>query len=373
MDGRTGVDGGRIVPAAFPIDLPPLPDPARVTVVMSAYDYESFVGEAIASVLSDPDPMLDLLVVDDGSTDATASVAADALADDPRGRLVRQANAGQSAAFNRAVEESSGDIICFLDADDLMHVGKAAALAAAFRADHRAGFLVHLVDLIDGDGRAAGVFPPISPLPCGWYGDAVLGAGGFVPGLPPTAGIALRRELVPFLFPLDTTHKIAADYLIQYLAPLVTEISRIERSHATVRRHGSNATHADRMDRTAIDPFLERNRYAWQNQRAWLERWRPDVADRLRPLSSNRFHAELTYLRARLDGAADVAERHAELLASDGFGDQPTARRIVWQLAPRLPDAVLFRAADLMMNSAALRRVAQVARRAVASLPGRTP
>ena len=76
---------------------------------------------------------------------------------------------------------------------------------------------------------------------------------------------------------------------------------------------------------------------------------------------------------ARLDGAADVAERHAELLASDGFGDQPTARRSVWQLAPRLPDAVLFRAADLMMNSAALRRVAQVARRAVASLPGRTP
>jgi glycosyltransferase involved in cell wall biosynthesis len=96
---------------------PPVGTPAQsVSVVIPAYNYARYLPAAMESVLAQTHLALELIVVDDGSTDDTRDVVA--AFTDPRIRYVRQANAGLSAARNTGIREARFDFIGFLDADD---------------------------------------------------------------------------------------------------------------------------------------------------------------------------------------------------------------------------------------------------------------
>jgi len=106
----------------------------QVSVVIPAYNYAHFLPEAMASVLAQTGAELELIVVDDGSTDSTPEVCARCT--DPRFRAVRQPNAGLSAARNTGIREARHPYIAFLDADDRWQPG---FLAAVLREFHRLG------------------------------------------------------------------------------------------------------------------------------------------------------------------------------------------------------------------------------------------
>jgi glycosyltransferase involved in cell wall biosynthesis len=86
---------------------------------MPAYNVEPYVGDAIRSALAQTFTDLEVVVVDDGSTDGTAAVVARLAAIDPRVRLVRQANRGLAGARNTALRMGRGDVFALLDSDDL--------------------------------------------------------------------------------------------------------------------------------------------------------------------------------------------------------------------------------------------------------------
>lgn len=123
----------------------------RVSVVIPAYNRAATIARAVASALAQDPPPLEVIVVDDGSTDATREVV-EAIAD-PRLRLVSQPNAGVSAARNRGIAEARGGLVAFLDSDDEWLPGKLAAQVARFRsAGPRLGLVYTGLESLAADG-----------------------------------------------------------------------------------------------------------------------------------------------------------------------------------------------------------------------------
>jgi teichuronic acid biosynthesis glycosyltransferase TuaG len=98
---------------------------AKVSVVMPAYNAADTLQASIASVLAQSHAHVELLLIDDASTDATADIIAEAAARDPRVVPIRQPrNAGVAAARNAGLEAATGAYIAFLDSDDRWRPGK---------------------------------------------------------------------------------------------------------------------------------------------------------------------------------------------------------------------------------------------------------
>lgn len=112
-------------------------DPSLISVVMPCHNAAPFVGEAVASVLAQTCPRVELLIVDDGSTDGSSDILQGLAADHPdRIVLLYQNRAGPWVARNHALARARGQLIAFLDADDTWHPEALARLNAALEAGH---------------------------------------------------------------------------------------------------------------------------------------------------------------------------------------------------------------------------------------------
>jgi glycosyltransferase involved in cell wall biosynthesis len=108
--------------------------PPRVSAVLPVYNHGGYVGEAVASVLGQTFANLELIVVDDGSTDATPEVLA--RIGDPRVRLLRHdENRGHGAALQTGLEAARGELLAIQDADDVWLPDRLAAQVPLFDAD----------------------------------------------------------------------------------------------------------------------------------------------------------------------------------------------------------------------------------------------
>lgn len=126
-----------------------------LSVVMCVHDVETYLAEALQSVLGQSIASLEVVVVDDGSTDDSAAIAADLAAGDGRVRVVRQPNAGLGAARNAGVRHARGAFLTFCDGDDVVPPGSYEAMMAAL---DRSGsdMVVGTVERLAGRGRRMG-------------------------------------------------------------------------------------------------------------------------------------------------------------------------------------------------------------------------
>jgi glycosyltransferase involved in cell wall biosynthesis len=99
------------------------PSPPQISVILPAYNAAGFLPQAVASIRRQRAERLEIIVVDDGSTDNTAHVVQELGRDI---RFLQQANGGAAAARNTGLAAASGTIIAFLDADDLWPENKLA-------------------------------------------------------------------------------------------------------------------------------------------------------------------------------------------------------------------------------------------------------
>ena len=111
----------------------PAIDPGRfVTVMIPAYNEERVIERALRGVLASTDVRIEVIVIDDGSKDATSAVVAAAFGDDPRVRLLTLANGGKARALNTGLEQAKGEIVIALDADTQFEPTTIARLARWF-------------------------------------------------------------------------------------------------------------------------------------------------------------------------------------------------------------------------------------------------
>jgi len=128
------------------------PSPA-VSILVAVHNGERFIAETVDSALAQSFEDLELVVVDDGSTDATAEILAAYAEADRRVRVHRQAHTGVSAARNRGIEACRGPLIALLDGDDVMKPDRLRTQLRFLAENPDAGLVGGQVDVVDEDGR----------------------------------------------------------------------------------------------------------------------------------------------------------------------------------------------------------------------------
>lgn len=109
-----------------------------VSVLIPAYNEEVVITDTVGSALASPYPKLEIIIVDDGSSDHTSERVLESFGHDPRVRLLRQANYGKSAALNHALAEATGEVVVTIDADTVVDAEAIPRLVRHF-ADRRIG------------------------------------------------------------------------------------------------------------------------------------------------------------------------------------------------------------------------------------------
>lgn len=227
--------------AREPADIPAVP---RVSVVIPVFNGERFLRQAIESVLAQDDVPLEVLVVDDGSTDRSGEIAA-AFGAPVRG--LAQPHAGIAAARNTGIRAARGDFLAFLDADDLWTPGRLRAqldrLAADAAIDCIFGIVEHFRDPaasmrfdVRGPERAPGLLPGAmlvrraAFMRVGLF-DEARRLGEFVEWQLRAEELGLRRTFVPMvvlrrrIHDANTTARLAAERG-EYLRVLRTVLRR---------------------------------------------------------------------------------------------------------------------------------------------------
>jgi glycosyltransferase involved in cell wall biosynthesis len=201
-----------------------------VTVLINNYNYGRFLHQAIDSALNQTYPNIEVVIVDDGSTDGSREIIRS------YGNnvvSVLKENGGQASAFNAGLAVARGDIICMLDADDFFNPDKVEQVIPHSKPG---SMLYHRLRIEPGGGTTPRVIAP--PIDYCVYAQRY----GFVPYMAsPTSGLVFRRELALRLIPLPTEHvRFSADDFVIRGAALIGEVVGIPDVLATYRLHGNN-------------------------------------------------------------------------------------------------------------------------------------
>jgi len=113
----------------------------RISVVVSSYNYAAYICEAVAAALQQTRPPDEIIIVDDGSTDDTLARLQAAYGEHPAVRILSRENGGQLRAMITGTAASSGDVLCYLDADDVWEPAYLQRLAALYEADRDLDFV----------------------------------------------------------------------------------------------------------------------------------------------------------------------------------------------------------------------------------------
>jgi len=127
----------------------------KISVVIPVFNGEAYLGQALESVTGQRFPNLEILVVDDGSTDGSEALARRI----PGIQYLRQKNAGPAAARNVGISAATGDFLAFIDADDLWPEGKLRQQREYFHRNSGLDLAISRLRLISAEASAPGTLP----------------------------------------------------------------------------------------------------------------------------------------------------------------------------------------------------------------------
>jgi glycosyltransferase involved in cell wall biosynthesis len=190
-----------------------------VSIIINNYNYENFLCAAIDSVLNQTYLHTELIVVDDGSTDNSRQIIAS------YGNKiipVFKKNEGQASAFNAGFAVSQGDIICFLDSDDVFVPEKVTEIVKVFTDYPDIDWCFHSLKMIDKHtGDLVGINREHGSRKCDFRLQMKHGKLLFY--APPTSSLCFKRSLLEQILPMTEMLKRGADRYLVTLAPALSK------------------------------------------------------------------------------------------------------------------------------------------------------
>ncbi len=162
----------------------------KVSFVVASYNHELYVADLLRSILAQTYEDLELVVVDGGSSDDTASIANEIASGDPRMRVLAQGNTGVVKARNRGVLETTGEYVSVVDSDDLLPPERTKLQVDALDADPRASLVYGDASIIDHSGKPIKRFFEMYPPVPGDFSVELFANYCFVPA----ASVMFRRS-----------------------------------------------------------------------------------------------------------------------------------------------------------------------------------
>ena len=216
----------------------------EVSIIITNFNYARFLGAAIESALAQRAASVEVIVVDDGSTDGSREVMAN-FSDRIQG--IFTTNSGQGAAFNAGWRCSSGDVVIFLDADDMLVPNLAAKVIDTMKKQPATTRVQFPLAVIDEDGHRTGATMPTQPERL-FRGDPrplLLTCPDDIVWQP-TSGNAFARQALEQILPMpETPYHICADYYLSSLASLHGQVAVIDQVGGEYRVHGQNQHFSD--------------------------------------------------------------------------------------------------------------------------------
>lgn len=214
----------------------------RISVLINNYNYRRFIERAVLSALKQSPPPHEIVVVDDGSTDDSLDVIEALARANPTVRVVAKPNGGQLSAFNAGFAASSGDLVCFLDADDEFLPGYLARLLQVYSSQPAIDFVYCTMELVRDGTFLRKSSDAIESFDHGISFFRTLATGDWVGS--PTSGISARRRLLHNILPckLEASWRIRADDVLVIGAAMAPG-RKLHLAETFVRYHvhGANA------------------------------------------------------------------------------------------------------------------------------------
>lgn len=232
----------------------PKAETPAVSVVIPAYNADWCVGKAIDSVLAQGFRDFEVIVVNDGSTDDTATVLSaygDAI------RVVHQANGGLSNARNTGIRESRGELIAFLDADDWWLPGKLEKQMTLMESCPEVGFTSTTARVEDPDGRLVNIWACAQ-----WQGPFLVhlfGSNADVAGS--GSAVIAKRSLFKQVGGFDESLRSLEDIDMWMRLAAVAAYTCIEEPLAVILKHTSSMSRNLEVMRDAAIRVMEKNRH----------------------------------------------------------------------------------------------------------------
>lgn len=212
-----------------------------VSIIITNYNYDKFLKSAIDSALNQIYLKTEVVVVDDGSTDNSRDIIksyGDQIVP------VLKANGGQASAFNAGFAASRGDIICFLDSDDMFMPEKVAEIVEVFSLDQELGWCYHPLQLKDANtGTLIKSSYTCSSGKCDLRELMKTGnITGKLPCCPATSGLCFRRSLLQQILPMPEAASISlSDNYIKFTAVALSKGFTLAKELALQNIHSDNA------------------------------------------------------------------------------------------------------------------------------------
>lgn len=209
-----------------------------VSIVVGNYNYECFIGKAIDSALNQTYKNTEIIVVDDGSTDNSRAIISSY---DDRVIPIFKENGGQPSNYNTGFAASRGQIICFLDSDDVFVPDKIAKIVQIFQSRESVDWCFHSLKLIDENDNLLPWTTTVNYSTCERDYRTRLQSGRIPPSLPPSPCLCFKRSLLEKILPMPTTKSIpGSDHYVKFMAVALSKGFVLNEALTFQRIHGNN-------------------------------------------------------------------------------------------------------------------------------------